>query len=251
MNTTSSGLFSRAQAMNARQAWALIAAGVLGYEVVCKDGQLLSQCVDEWLVSKPILTRGAKAKADARQVRHRHLNALPKSAKEIALAIEQILQKMPKPNMAKARYRPDRRMAGIASTAAIGIATTQGASNANSHGHPRSTARRENTTAPMAIKLTRRSDACPDVRTRSPNARNSVDTYQRIVGTRVRSACDVGNVRYAMSFSVYVAGDRVILDTFAGRNGSFHQTSATIRAATVGALREHAPYRLSRCHITK
>jgi hypothetical protein len=61
MNTTSSAFFSWAQAINARQAWALIAAGVLGYEVVCKDGQLLSQCVDEWLVSKPILTRAAIA----------------------------------------------------------------------------------------------------------------------------------------------------------------------------------------------
>ena len=61
MNTTSSALFSWAQAMNARQAWALLAAGVLGYEVVCKDGQLLSECVDEWLVSRPILTRAAIA----------------------------------------------------------------------------------------------------------------------------------------------------------------------------------------------
>ena len=61
MNTTSSAFFSWAQPMNARQAWALIAAGVLGYEVVCKDGQLLSECVDEWLVSKPILTRTAIA----------------------------------------------------------------------------------------------------------------------------------------------------------------------------------------------
>ena len=61
MNTTSSALFSRAQAMNARQAWALMAAGVLGYEVVCKDGQLLSECMDEWLVSRPIPTRAAIA----------------------------------------------------------------------------------------------------------------------------------------------------------------------------------------------
>jgi hypothetical protein len=61
MNATSSGLFSRAQAMNARQAWALLAAGVLGYEVVCKDGQLFSECVDEWLASRPILTRAAMA----------------------------------------------------------------------------------------------------------------------------------------------------------------------------------------------
>jgi hypothetical protein len=49
MNATSSALLSRAQAMNAKQAWALLAAGVLGYEVVCKDGQLLSECVDEWV----------------------------------------------------------------------------------------------------------------------------------------------------------------------------------------------------------
>jgi hypothetical protein len=47
--------------MNARQAWALLAAGVLGYEVICKDGQLLSECVDEWLATRPILTRAAIA----------------------------------------------------------------------------------------------------------------------------------------------------------------------------------------------
>ena len=47
--------------MNAKQAWALLAAGVLGYELVCKDGQLLSERVDDWLASKPILTRAAIA----------------------------------------------------------------------------------------------------------------------------------------------------------------------------------------------
>jgi hypothetical protein len=47
--------------VNARQAWALLAAGVLGYEVVCKDDQLLSECVDEWLMSRPILTRAVIA----------------------------------------------------------------------------------------------------------------------------------------------------------------------------------------------
>jgi|SRR5271168_114644 len=61
MTTTSSAFFSRAHTMNARHAWALMAAGVLGYEVVCKDGQLLSECVDEWLSSRPILTRAAIA----------------------------------------------------------------------------------------------------------------------------------------------------------------------------------------------
>jgi hypothetical protein len=47
--------------MNARQAWGLLAVGVLGYELVCDDGQLLSECVDEWLVSRPVLTRAAIA----------------------------------------------------------------------------------------------------------------------------------------------------------------------------------------------
>jgi hypothetical protein len=47
--------------MKARQAWALLAAGVLGYEVACEDGQLLSECVDDWLMSRPILTRAAIA----------------------------------------------------------------------------------------------------------------------------------------------------------------------------------------------
>ena len=47
--------------MNARQAWAFMAAGVLGYEVVCKDGQLLSEGVDEWLICRPVLTRAAIA----------------------------------------------------------------------------------------------------------------------------------------------------------------------------------------------
>jgi hypothetical protein len=45
--------------LNAKKAWALMAAGVLSYEILCKDGQLLSEGVDEWLVTKPILTRAA------------------------------------------------------------------------------------------------------------------------------------------------------------------------------------------------
>lgn len=43
--------------MNAKQAWALLAAGVFSYEIYCKDGELLSEAVDHWLVSRPILTR--------------------------------------------------------------------------------------------------------------------------------------------------------------------------------------------------
>ena len=88
MNTTSSAFFSWAQAMNARQAWALIAAGVLGYEVVCKDGQLLSECVDEWLVSKPILTRAAIAALAL------HLgNAIPQRYDVVSLGFSAIRKK--------------------------------------------------------------------------------------------------------------------------------------------------------------
>ena len=42
--------------MNAKQAWALLAAGVMAYGIVCGEGKLLSEGVDEWLAAKPILT---------------------------------------------------------------------------------------------------------------------------------------------------------------------------------------------------
>jgi hypothetical protein len=85
MNTTGTALFSRAQSMNARQAWALLAAGVLGYEVVCKDGQLLSECVDEWLATKPILTRAAIAALAL------HLgNAIPQRYDVVSLGFQAI-----------------------------------------------------------------------------------------------------------------------------------------------------------------
>ena len=47
--------------MNAKQAWALLATGVLSYEFYCKDGELLSEGVDRWLLSRPILTRAVIA----------------------------------------------------------------------------------------------------------------------------------------------------------------------------------------------
>jgi hypothetical protein len=43
--------------VNAKQAWGLLAAGVFSYEISCREGELLSECVDKWLVSKPMLTR--------------------------------------------------------------------------------------------------------------------------------------------------------------------------------------------------
>jgi hypothetical protein len=45
--------------VNAKGAWAILTAGVLSYEITCREGQLLSQGVDEWLISRPILTRAA------------------------------------------------------------------------------------------------------------------------------------------------------------------------------------------------
>lgn len=43
--------------MNAKQAWSLLAAGVLVYEVTCGDGELLSEQCDRWLETNPFLTR--------------------------------------------------------------------------------------------------------------------------------------------------------------------------------------------------
>ena len=71
--------------MSARQAWALLAAGVLSYEVVYKDGQLPSECVDDWLVSNPILTRAAIAALAL------HLgNAVPQRYEVVSLGFQAI-----------------------------------------------------------------------------------------------------------------------------------------------------------------
>jgi hypothetical protein len=43
--------------VNAKQAWGMLAAGVLAYELVCEEGELLSEGVDDWVATKPILTR--------------------------------------------------------------------------------------------------------------------------------------------------------------------------------------------------
>jgi hypothetical protein len=47
--------------VNAKQAWAMLAAGVLAYEISCNDGELLSEGVDDWLAAKPVLTRAVIA----------------------------------------------------------------------------------------------------------------------------------------------------------------------------------------------
>ena len=39
------------------QAWAVLAAGIVGYEIACNENELLSVAVDRWLVSRPVVTR--------------------------------------------------------------------------------------------------------------------------------------------------------------------------------------------------
>ena len=43
--------------ISAKQAWGVIAAGVLAYELACNEGELLSEGVDDWVATKPILAR--------------------------------------------------------------------------------------------------------------------------------------------------------------------------------------------------
>ena len=43
--------------INGKQAWAILAVGVVVYEIYAAEGQLMSEIVDEWLVTHPVLTR--------------------------------------------------------------------------------------------------------------------------------------------------------------------------------------------------
>jgi hypothetical protein len=47
--------------VSAKQAWGVIAASVLAYELACNEGELLSEGVDDWVATKPILTRAVIA----------------------------------------------------------------------------------------------------------------------------------------------------------------------------------------------
>lgn len=47
--------------VNGKQAWAVLGIGILIYEATCADGQLLSEIVDGWLVTRPIVTRAVIA----------------------------------------------------------------------------------------------------------------------------------------------------------------------------------------------
>ena len=42
-------------------AWAVLVAGIIGYEISCNENELLSVAVDRWLVSRPLMTRAVIA----------------------------------------------------------------------------------------------------------------------------------------------------------------------------------------------
>lgn len=48
-------------AFRGEHAWAVLATGIVGYEVLCDEEELLSVAVDRWLVSHPFITRTAIA----------------------------------------------------------------------------------------------------------------------------------------------------------------------------------------------
>jgi hypothetical protein len=71
--------------VNAKQAWAMLAAGVLAYEISCNEGELLSEGVDDWLAAKPLLTRAVIAALAL------HLgNAVPPQLDPISLGVHGI-----------------------------------------------------------------------------------------------------------------------------------------------------------------
>ena len=43
--------------VRAKHAWAAIGLGVLAYNASAEDGDLLSEQVDQWLITHPVLTR--------------------------------------------------------------------------------------------------------------------------------------------------------------------------------------------------
>lgn len=68
-------------AITGKQAWAIMAAAIICYEVSCSEDQLLSVVVDGWLVTHPIFTRAAIA-----AVALHLLNALHPSVDPLAMS---------------------------------------------------------------------------------------------------------------------------------------------------------------------
>lgn len=60
--------------MNARQAWCLLAAGVVVFDILAAPGDTLSEQVDVWLVEHPVVTTAVVATVSLHL-----LNVLPPS----------------------------------------------------------------------------------------------------------------------------------------------------------------------------
>lgn len=43
--------------LSAKQAWLILFAAICLYEALCREGELLSEQCDRWLVSRPVSTR--------------------------------------------------------------------------------------------------------------------------------------------------------------------------------------------------
>lgn len=67
-------------AITGKQAWAIMAAGIIAYEFSCSEDQLLSVIVDEWLITHPILTRAVIAAVSLHLI-----NGLPAYADPLAV----------------------------------------------------------------------------------------------------------------------------------------------------------------------
>lgn len=67
-------------AITGKQAWAIMAAGIIAYEFSCDEDELLSVVVDGWLLSHPILTRAVIAAVSLHL-----LNAVPVYADPLAV----------------------------------------------------------------------------------------------------------------------------------------------------------------------
>lgn len=77
--------------LTGKQAWAVMAAGIISYEVyaVRQDPeQLLSRICDEWLVTRPVITRAVIA-----SVALHLLNLMPRSIDPLHLFLAMVRKK--------------------------------------------------------------------------------------------------------------------------------------------------------------
>jgi len=52
-------ILGNSMAFRGEHAWAVLALGIISYEIACDEEELLSVAVDRWLLSHPLITRTA------------------------------------------------------------------------------------------------------------------------------------------------------------------------------------------------